>query len=252
VLDYLVEHVALGESSIGDDPLQDVSHVLETSDLETKHRGSIHLACAGRPGWSYVEKVARLDFAGHTGAENHESPVKLGLTALLNEIRERVEPDWILIDARTGIHDLGGLAVHALAHIDVFLARHGRQGREGLEICLEALSRRRSAEDILTLVVHAMVPPPLTDKEISKPIQDAFRSNVYELFADILYSSIEDEELPAEADVGVAHSPHAIPMDAILARLEKLSDMAELIDRPHYRGIVARLRQLASPPDEHA
>src|SRR5690606_32561641 len=72
--------------------------------------GKVYVVPAGAMGWSYVEKVARLDFSSHT--ESNESTggaVHDGLRALLKGIRGSKNPDWVLLDARTGIHDLGGL-----------------------------------------------------------------------------------------------------------------------------------------------
>lgn len=237
VIDYVMEHVTLGKSTV-DGLLVDVTGEIDGAT------GSVHLAAAGAFGWSYVEKIARLDYVGHT----HEgtSPVEKALVELLKQIKSAQKPDWILLDARTGIHDLGGLAMHALAHIDVIVARSGRQARDGLGFCLEALVRRRKPDDLLTLVVHALVPAPLSDAVVSKPLQDAFRRDVYALFENTLYRDLEDASVPAEEDASAMHSPYPVPLDEALARIERLSDVASLtFGRDPYAKIVARLRELA-------
>lgn len=237
VIDYVVEHVTLGGSSL-DELLIDVTHEVDGAT------GSVRLAAAGSFGWSYVEKIARLDYVGHT--HQGDSPVARALGVLLKQIKSTHDPDWILLDARTGIHDLGGLAMHALAHIDVLIARSGRQAREGLELCLEALGRRRDPDDLLTLIVHALVPAPLTDATVSKPSQDAFRHEVYELFEKTLYRDVDDALMPAEDDASAPHAPHPVPLDEALARLETVRDAASLtVGRDPYEKIVKRLRELA-------
>src|SRR5690606_17676375 len=112
VLDFLIEHAAIGHAD-AKDVMRDVTASVPGAT------GKVYVVPAGAMGWSYVEKVARLDFSSHT--ESNESTggaVHDGLRALLKGIRGSKNPDWVLLDARTGIHDLGGLAIHALAHID--------------------------------------------------------------------------------------------------------------------------------------
>jgi cellulose biosynthesis protein BcsQ len=241
VIDYISECVALGEADF-DGLLVDVTSQIQGA------AGSIHLAAAGAPGWPYVEKIARLDFVAHT-AEG-ESPVQRALEALLTQIRKERKPDWILIDARTGIHDLGGLAMHALAHIDVLLARSGGQGAQGLQLCLEALARRRSPDEVSTLIVHALVPAPLND-DTSRAARETFRHDVYELFKTTLYAGLPDHELPAEDDTSAAHTPHPLPLDEALARMERLRDVAtRTIGFIEYEDVVDRLVELGAPEEE--
>jgi len=68
--------------------------------------------------WSYLEKPGRLDFVSETGGSD-DSPVHDALRALLLKIKAELRPDHILIDSRAGLHDLGGLSMHGLAHVDV-------------------------------------------------------------------------------------------------------------------------------------
>ena len=241
VLDYVVEHIALGSSELGE-------LVTDVTGQVPNAKGTVHLAAAGTVDWSYVEKIARLDFSGHT-QEGRESPVHEALTSLLKQVKSTLKPDWILLDARTGIHDLGGLAMHAFAHIDVLLGRDGRQGREGLRLCLQALARRRSPEDILTLLVHALAPAPLDDPQISRPIQLAFRREAYELFRETVYATLDDASLPSTEDSGAPHAPYPVPLDPTLGRLETILTMDELTARSYYTEIVERLRELAEPED---
>lgn len=241
VIDYLMAHLAHGKGEL-DGLFVDVTTQVKDAT------GKVLLASAGEVGWPYVEKIARLDFVGHTGDD--KSPVQEALTALLKDVRRVHKPTWILLDARTGIHDLGGLAMHALAHIDVLVARDGRQGREGLDLCLRALARRRSSDDILTLMVHALAPAPLSDEAVSKPVQARFRHEIYELFKKTVYSNLSDGELPDEDDAGEAHTPYAVPLDPTLGRLELLRDMADIAGQSHYTHIVSRLRELGAPVEE--
>jgi MinD-like ATPase involved in chromosome partitioning or flagellar assembly len=241
VIDYAIEHVALGSAGL-QSLLIDVATQVEGAT------GTVHLVPAGSLGWSYVEKLARLDFAAHT-SEAGDSPVHEALTSLLKRLKAQNTPDWILLDARTGIHDLGGLAMHAFAHVDVLVGRDGRQAQEGLKLCLEALARRRRPEDIRPLIVHALAPAPLDDAQVSIPVQEAFRSKVYDVFRNTVYSSLDDSELPALEDTGAVHRPFPVPLDPTLGRLETLTSFKEHTGRPYYERIVERLRELAEPEE---
>jgi MinD-like ATPase involved in chromosome partitioning or flagellar assembly len=242
VIDYVVEHIALGSSELVDLLVDVTAQVPDAT-------GAVHLAAAGAVDWAYVEKIARLDFAAHN-QQDGKSPVHLALKSLLHDVHKTAKPDWILLDARTGIHDLGGLAMHALAHIDVLLGRDGRQGMEGLRLCLQALARRRDPDDIQTLIVHALAPAPLEDERVSMPIQRAFQNTIYELFKETLYEPIDDSELPSPDDSGASHSAYAIPLDPTLGRLETLRSIADMtVARPYYTAIVDRLRELAEPAE---
>jgi MinD-like ATPase involved in chromosome partitioning or flagellar assembly len=245
VIDYVVEHIALGSSDL-------TGLLIDVTAQVPDANGSIHLAAAGAVDWAYVEKIARLDFAAHT-QQDGKSPVHIALNSLLENIRKVLKPDWILLDARTGIHDLGGLAMHAFAHIDVLLSRDGRQGSEGLRLCLQALARRRDPDSIRTLIVHALAPAPLEDERVSVPVQRAFQEATYELFKETLYETLDDEEMPSPDDSSASHSSYAIPLDPTLGRLETLRSMTDLtVARPYYTAIVDRLRELAEEEDSSA
>ena len=241
VIDYVTEHIALGSSDLA-------GLLIDVTPQAPGAQGTIHLAAAGTVDWSYVEKISRLDFVAHTEGGN-ESPVHEALGALLKGVKSDLRPDWVLLDARTGIHDLGGLAMHAFAHIDVLLGREGAQSADGLRLCLQALARRRAPEDIRTLIVHALAPAPLDDA-YSLPIQEAFRNAAYELFKGTVYQPVDDRELPAADDAGAPHTPYPIPLDPTLGRLETLVSMADLtLERSYYKAIVRRLRELAEPEE---
>lgn len=242
VIDYVVEHIALDSNEL-------TGLLLDVTNQVADATGKIYLAPAGAADWSYVEKLARLDFAAQT-SEGFDSPAHAALSSLLKQIRSVHNPDWILLDARTGIHDLGGLAMHAFAHIDVLVGRDGRQATEGLELCLEALARRRSPDDIRTLIVHALAPAPLDDAQFSLPIQRAFREKTYELFRKTIYESMADLEVPAADDRSAQHSPFPVPLDPTFGRIEALRAMDELRSRSHYISIVERLRELAEPEED--
>ncbi|MGH7272567.1 MAG: KGGVGR-motif variant AAA ATPase, partial [Polyangiaceae bacterium] len=143
VLDHVLSHLATG--SVGDVDPEPVEGFPGLSVLP-----------AGRIGASYIEKLARLDFlAGATG--DRRSPTEEALRALLEAIASKVAPQVILLDSRTGLHDLGGLALHRLSHADFLVARANKQAREGLRLVLDALRRLRPKDKREVRVVQTLV-----------------------------------------------------------------------------------------------
>ena len=84
----------------------------------------------------YLEKLSRLDYeliARYT--DQSDSP----LADLLSHIKGEIEPDYLLIDCRAGLHDLGGLAVHQLSHANVIFGLDSEQSWQGLRCILRGL-----------------------------------------------------------------------------------------------------------------
>jgi hypothetical protein len=94
--------------------------------------------------------------------------------------------------------------------------------------------------------VHALAPAPLSDEIVSKPVQEGFRRDVYEIFKTTIYDPLDDTIMPAEDDGSAPHSPYPVPLDPTLGRIELLREIANVgLDRPHYVKIVERLKELA-------
>lgn len=72
---------------------------------------------AGRVDDSSIQKLARLDFSSTEPGEHN--PVSLALKAMLKKLK--ADHDVVLLDARTGLHDLAGMSLHGLAHVDVLV-----------------------------------------------------------------------------------------------------------------------------------
>lgn len=139
VIDALLEHSITG--SISPSTLTSIVRTVNTQGV------ALEVITAGDLGQHHLEKLGRLDYLG--GGQDGASPVGAALRALLEAIKARTPtPKFILIDARAGLHDLGGLALHGLSHADVLVGRDNEQGRTGMKLTLSALTRRRSASDL--------------------------------------------------------------------------------------------------------
>ena len=199
-------------------------------------------------GRAYVEKLARLDYLGAAAAE--DSPVAQALHALLFDIRRRHRPDYILLDCRAGIHDLGGLSLNDLAHVDVLVGRDNPQGREGMELTLQVLAAHRAPQDRRVLLVQTFVPMPLYD-EPSQVSQARYRAAMHAACEKTLYAGLDD--VPAEGDNQAAHFPWPVGQLPELAAFQHLEDISEAtLNSPERNNLCARLQALAAEEDDDA
>jgi cellulose biosynthesis protein BcsQ len=153
VLDALVDDLATGRTHL--DGLHGSPVVLGAAVAD-----KIDVFPAGNLDTRFLEKLARLDFstAGPWG-DNESIPVHRALKALLAAVRTEIRPDYILLDSRAGFHDLAGLSLHGLSHVDVLVTRASEQGYRGLELTMAALARRKREEKLRCVTVHGFAPP---------------------------------------------------------------------------------------------
>jgi MinD-like ATPase involved in chromosome partitioning or flagellar assembly len=238
VLDAIVDHLAIGSFSL--DGLHAPAQALGARDA-----ASVEVFPAGELNDTFLEKLARLDFvgAGPVIAETR-SPVEIALTALLGKIRSTLKPDYILIDARAGLHDLAGLSLHGLAHVDVLVSRATEQGYRGLDVTVQALSRRKDAESLKTVVVHAFAPrdpaSPIGEKESSE-----FLERSHQIFTKYVYDEESAEDLDVET---AAHFPSKLPYDPDLERFTALASVEKSLLGEDYQALWRRIVELCALP----
>ncbi|MFO0553024.1 MAG: AAA family ATPase [Polyangiaceae bacterium] len=212
VLDHLLSHLATGQ--VGDvDP--------EPVDAREK----FWVLSAGRVEATYLEKLGRLDFLARD-AHAPSSPTEQALRALIEAAAAKVNPDVVLLDCRAGLHDIGGLALHRLSHMDVLVARRGEQARAGMAIVLEAIRRMRPVEERDVRIVQTMVKPPFEASE-TKPLVESWRTAMYDLAIKTIYNDLT-EDVPALEDQG-AHFPLLIPEREEFQRVERLQQLSAAV-----------------------
>lgn len=239
VLDYIVDYVATGSAEAEFLPAQALG-----PDLATR----VDVLPAGRLDAAYLEKLARLDFAASGGlAASRERPVEDAMRALLNSRRGK-NYDFVLIDARAGLHDLAGLSLHGLAHVDVLVGRATEQGCVGLDVTVHALARRRTADAMLAVVVHAMVP---ADERDSRQERERFRQRSYEIFKRHVYDpSFEDPDIPAADDDDALHAPLPITRVARLEAYDTVASVLEQLQSAEHVAVAERIIELCAPEHE--
>ncbi|MBK8260827.1 MAG: hypothetical protein IPK80_05750 [Nannocystis sp.] len=151
---------------------------------------------AGRIDAAYVQKLARLDFSSaEPGATN---PVGSALSAMLERMKAEGRFDVILLDSRAGLHDIAGMSVHGLAHVDVLVFRGTTQNFAGLEQTLRTLGRGKRAGLVL---VETLLPAD-EKSALYKSRQDRTRERVYDLMCEYTY---DNDSPPQLTDKGEPH-----------------------------------------------
>ncbi|MBE3063398.1 MAG: hypothetical protein IMZ69_00030 [Spirochaetes bacterium] len=232
VLDFLVEQ------SAGKPPLSDYFHRCD----RVAGAGEIVVFPAGNMNDAYPDKLARVDM------EEAPPAGESGLARLLKRVRDELKPQWILLDARTGISESAGRLLSGIAHLHVLLGTTQEQSWQGLNIVLNRLGKERvlagrsQAEAIL---VQAMVPP----GEAGKVAREVFLARAEREFTDRYYAEAVDDDQDEgmswnTRDMDSLDAPHvAVPVDydAKLASFGDIAEVAELLCAGPYAIIAERI-----------
>jgi len=224
VVDYLLEVELTGRAPVTLTP--DYAVIQNEQSLIGDGPGIVVLP-AGRTNAAFLEKIARLDF------EKFVTQPHNPLVQLLEQIRATYTPHFILLDVRSGLHDLGGLSLNGLSHLDVLFGLDTVQSWEGLSVVLPLLGARTQRREVL--LVHAMVTPARYDPDAN----ERFRRHAFDLFHDFYYRDDEDMPNPMAED-----APYGIPIPYTddLLNLSDLTGVTTLLTVP--QGPYQRLARL--------
>jgi cellulose biosynthesis protein BcsQ len=197
----------------------------------------LFLAPAGHLDANYLQRLSRLDLSARF--PNEVSPLQGALNSLLKRLKKAIEPDLIFIDCRTGLSDLGGLALFGLSHAEVLVGREGRQDLEGLALVAQALCRRdrpeRTFYPLLTMVQR--INDPGTEHNIHR-----HREYLCSLLQPFFHETLNPTEpgppyampLPYDSEVAGAKWIGAFPMS--------------IWESSHYQAAFHRLGELLGGP----
>ncbi len=237
VVDYLLER------SSGTVPLDDYTHRVPP---EVAGDGSIVVVPAGRIDANYLTKLARVDLElgapAPTATELPDHP----LAVLLDELREQLNPAWILIDARAGLSPAAGLLMSGFAHLYVLFGTTNEQSFVGMERMVHRLGSERLGEGAQAecFVVHAMVPENPAAAEKSK---ETFRARAEDIFRDnYLVQDDPTEELWSVADIGnnaeAPFVPVEIPYSHSIAFFTSVVGIAPVLCQGPYNELAVRIQ----------
>lgn len=219
VLDFLLEH------SMPDLRFDDYWHRCD----RVSGPGEIRVMPSGLLDENFADKLSRVDLEEAPSA--HES----GLWRLLERTRAELKPDWILLDARTGISEPAGQLLSGIAHLHVLLGSVQEQSWQGLDRVLDRLGKDRILADrpqAEVLMVQAMVPV----GEPGKWAKETFAGRAEETFEERYYAEVAEEPdkdrfwtVEDKQSQDAPHVPWPIDYDPRLASFGDISDVADAL-----------------------
>ena len=199
VIDYLIEKPIQQDRWRLRDSVYSVTDPLVIGDEGV----SLRILPAGSIDADYLQKLARVDLQNLA-----EGDLSQTLRQLLSDLRNEIAGglDFILLDARAGLHELGGLAVSELAHAAVLLGIHSGQSWAGLDLMIERLAKPEEEQGTPLVLVHAMAP--LIEQAGGEVERQQFLERAYDIFSARYY---RQGEVPSLQDPDVPHMPLVIP-----------------------------------------
>jgi hypothetical protein len=203
---------------------------------------------AGNVDQDYLEKLARLDFQNIVNGQ-----LQGILKQMLEEIAKLSRPlDFILMDARAGFHDIGGLAITYFSHAVVIFGTESRQSWAGLTQVIQHLAPSNPEDPLPLILVHALAPSLGT---VGREIElQKFREKAYTIFQENYYT--ESEDVPNSNDTDAPFFPIVVPYDnslrgdiALLTRdsapeeKERLANLVKVMTDSPYQTIAEKLCQ---------
>jgi len=242
VIDYLLEK----KIQENDWKLRTHLKIINDPTLLGDDGGIIQLLPAGTIDGNYLEKLARLDFQNLVDGELQSIMVDM-----LKELNNEAKPlDFILMDARAGFHDIGGLAITALSHAAVIFGTQSRQSWAGLTHVIRHLASPEVDERLPLILVHSMAPGiGISGRETELT---EFRDKAYSVFKENYYS--EDETVPNANNTEEPFFPVVVPYQeslrgdiALCSRnstpeeSNRLSDLVTIMTNSPYQDIAEKL-----------
>ncbi len=150
-LDYL------SASASGETPLPISDYVVEAHTTSLTG-GSIHLMAAGNaPSPTYIEILSLSVWRDFI--RNQRGRAAVG--QLLQDVQAAFNPDFVLIDARTGFTDLGWVAAGIFAEHLVCFISNNAESREGSRAALRVLQARRNESPFPLNIIPVLTRIPL-------------------------------------------------------------------------------------------
>lgn len=165
--------------------------------------GSVHFFPAGvAPRTVYWDKLAKMDF--HDLMRGEEGIGSLLFREVLEHIREQLAPDVVLVDARTGVTELGGAAAQIWAQEVLCLTLDQKEHLEGTRAVMRGIARheRTDGKGLIKVV------PVLSRMHtvFGSPEEDAARERVRE-YLNAMGPSVEETlSIEAGEDIVVLHN----------------------------------------------
>lgn len=180
-------------------PGQPIAYTVEDTDSRTQ----IHVIPAGAPGAEYVRRLHTLS------SQDVLSRPDDAWSMFEQELTQQLDPDLLLIDARTGLGDWGGLSLLRLADEAFLVLYPSDQNLDGLRFVRDTLAQVSSINTHLVL-------SPVPDGAIGRELVARFRPQL----------GLEDDDEPVEIlyNPSVASTDH-YPVESAMASYARIANL---------------------------
>jgi hypothetical protein len=205
--------------------------------------GEIFVFPAAQVDDRYLSKLSRMDFEPPaTDEEKHP------MILLLEQIREEINPSWLLIDSRAGLSEPAGFLLGGLAHLYVLFGTTSEQSWQGIRLIIKHLGGQRVIQNrpqLDCLLVQAMV---TSDKEAAESAIKRFIDRSEEEFRNFYYApnpdNADEDSFWYIRDIDDIESPHyplAIHYHQSLAHFDLIDKVADDLNEQDYKALVERI-----------
>ncbi len=225
--------VATARDSTSPPPLEE--HMIEIP-VPPGTSGWLRLMPAGpapdRAYWAALKQLGE--------AVRFDDPSGQGLMPLLDlygRIRDELKPDYLLIDARTGVTELGGIATTILADTVVCIFVANQESLDGTLMVAEALKSapRLKGQRPIRVV------PVLTRMTSQLPSEGPLAEGVKRLL-----------DLGARAPGKKESKLFELPHDALVGVADRITGMPSVVFSPLFRSYVELFRELVPASEQQA
>lgn len=172
--------------------------------------GKLFLIPSGKIAEGYLQKLARIDFQDAI-PDNMKQQLSKMIKDAVQAIVGMCKIDYILLDARAGFHDMGGVVTAQIPHGVVLFGKDSRQSWQGINLVLRTISTSQKSQPFVAIVDSACGRNGL----ITEAEKYNFTDQSYSVFCESYYN--EEEMFPAVRAQGEAHSPIFVPYQPFLA-----------------------------------
>lgn len=141
---------------------------------------------------NYMQKISRVNFAAFSKLKDNP------LLELLKDIDDKLQPDVIFIDSRTGISDVGGLSLQGFSDVNICIFANDRQNVEGMRIILPLLFIAAEQKTIIVQSLLRLNSSGPYASEILLREQEEFKANVKSVIGSINDRKQIDKEIDEE------------------------------------------------------
>lgn len=246
VIDYLLEATVTPEN--GSIDMKEMIHQVTDPQLMKDIVGKMFIVPSGAMDINYLQKLARIDYQDAIPGNMKKQLMRLVNNAI-SVIQNICSVDFVLLDARAGFHDMGGIITIQIPHGVVLFGKDSIQSWQGMNLVVQAIGASQQERPFIAMVDSVCG----TAGSVSPEEKESFKSQAYTICCSSYY--MEDEEQPGIDAQDVAHTPIFVPYQTLLSRDvqlftdgtqqmdEKINEIRQIMLGEPYQKIAKRIAQ---------